>query len=62
MGNYRVVILDFETTGRLWISMVDDLKSDYLFKTVSFELMQRLTKVSKSNASTFLNRSAEKQK
>ncbi len=60
-GVYHRALADAEMTGHLWISMVNDLKSAYKFRTVPFDLMQRLSKVSKANAPAFLKRSAGKQ-
>jgi DNA polymerase-3 subunit epsilon len=60
-GVYHRALADAEMTGHLWISMVNDLKSAYKFSTVPFDLMQRLSKVSKANAPAFLKRLAGKQ-
>lgn len=60
-GNYHRALADAEMTGHLWISMVNDLKSVYKFNIVPFELMQRLSKVSKTTAPTFLKKLAGEQ-
>jgi len=60
-GVYHRALADAEMTGHLWIRMVDDLKRDYNFRTVPFNLMQRLSKVPKASAPAFLNRSAKEQ-
>jgi DNA polymerase-3 subunit epsilon len=60
-GVYHRALADAEMTGHLWIGMVNDLKSAYKFRTVPFDLMQRLSKVSKANAPAFLKRLAGKQ-
>lgn len=60
-GVHHRALADAEMTGHLWLSMVNDLKADYKLKQVSFELMQRLSKVSKAAAPSFLKRAADKQ-
>lgn len=57
-GNYHRALADAEMTGHLWINMVNDLKSVYKFSTVPFELMQRLSKVSKAKTPAFLKKLA----
>ena len=42
--------------------IIKALQTDYNFKTVPFELMQRLSKVPKAKAHAFLNRLAERQR
>jgi len=59
-GVYHRALADAEMTGHLWVSMVNDLKSEYKFRTIPFDLMQRLSKVSKTNAPAFLKRLAGK--
>ncbi len=60
-GVHHRALADAEMTGHLWISMVNDIKADYNLKNVPFDLMQQLSKVSKSAAPSFLKRAAEKQ-
>jgi len=60
-GVFHRALADAEMTGHLWVNMINDLKTDYNFKTVPFELMQRLSKVPKAKAHAFLNRLAEQQ-
>ena len=57
-GVYHRALADAEMTGHLWINMVNDLKSAYKFRTVPFDLMQLLSKVSKATAPVFLKRLA----
>jgi DNA polymerase-3 subunit epsilon len=57
-GVHHRALADAEMTGHLWINMVEDLKSDYKFRSVPFDLMQRLSKVSKASAPDFLKRLA----
>jgi len=48
-------------TGHLWINMVNDIKADYKLQNVSFDLMKRLSKVTKAAAPAFLQRVADEQ-
>jgi DNA polymerase-3 subunit epsilon len=54
-------LADAEMTGRLWIGMVNDIKADYGLRTVPFEVMLRLSKVSKTSAPAFLTHVAAEQ-
>jgi DNA polymerase-3 subunit epsilon len=61
-GIHHRALADAEMTGCLWIRMVNDLKADYMLRQVPFDLMQRLSKVSKSAAPSFLKRAADNQR
>lgn len=61
-GVHHRALADAEMTGHLWMGMIDDLKADYNLKQVPFQLLQQLSKVSKSAAPVFLQRAAEKQR
>lgn len=60
-GVHHRALADAEMTGHLWISMVNDLKAGYKLTQVPFDLMKRLSKVSRAAAPSFLKRAAEKQ-
>lgn len=60
-GVHHRALADAEMTAHLWINMVNDLKAEYGLAQVSFDLLKRLSKVSKSAAPTFLRRAFEKQ-
>lgn len=57
-GVFHRALADAEMTARLWIRMVEDLKSDYQLKEVPFALMQQLAKVPKAAAPAYLRRLA----
>jgi DNA polymerase III subunit epsilon len=61
-GVHHRALADAEMTGHLWISMVDDLKAGYRLTQVPFELMQRLSRVSKTAAASFLQRAADQER
>ena len=60
-GVHHRALADAEMTAHLWINMVNDLKAEYGLAQVSFDLLKRLSKVSRSAAPTFLRRAFEKQ-
>lgn len=60
-GVHHRALADAEMTGHLWIRMVNDLKADYKLRQVPFELMCRLSKVSKAAAPSFLISAAGRQ-
>ncbi len=60
-GVHHRALADAEMTGHLWIGMVHDLKAGYKLKNVPFDLMRRLSKVSRAAAPSFLQREADKQ-
>jgi DNA polymerase III subunit epsilon len=60
-GVFHRALADAEMTAHLWTGMVDDLKKEYNLRTVPFELMQRLMKVSKGAVQDYLRRMAQEQ-
>ena len=59
-GTFHRALADAEMTGHLWISMIDHIKDVFGVEHVPFKLMQRLTKVSKAKACSFLRKNAMK--
>jgi len=60
-GVHHRALADAEMTGHLWIEMVNHLKKEYKLRNVTFDLMQRLSKVSKAKVPVFLNKLAKEQ-
>jgi len=60
-GIFHRALADAEMTGHLWISMIDEIKNRFGLNEVSFELMRKLSKVSKANAPAFLEKTARGQ-
>ena len=60
-GVYHRALADAQMTAHLWIGMVNDIKAGYKLRDVPFDLMRRLSKVSKSAAPSFLKRFADEQ-
>ena len=60
-GVFHRALADAEMTGYLWMAMVEDLKKHHRLKSVPFELMQRLMKMTKGAVPEYLRRLAEEQ-
>ena len=59
-GAFHRALADAEMTARLWIGMINELKAVYHLRQVPFDLMQRLSKISKASAPAYLERVAKK--
>jgi len=59
-GIFHRALADAEMTGNLWIVMIDHIKSSFGINHVSFELMQKLSRISKAKAPAFLEKVAGK--
>lgn len=60
-GTFHRALADAQMTGHLWTSMIDHMKNTFGLKQVSFELMQKISKVTKAKAPAFLDNIASKQ-
>jgi DNA polymerase-3 subunit epsilon len=58
-GTFHRALADAEMTARLWIAMINELKAVHHLRQVSFDLMQRLSKISKASAPAYLAQLAE---
>ncbi len=58
-GTFHRALADAEMTARLWIGMINELKTAYRLRQVSFDLTQRLSKISKASALSYLSQIAE---
>lgn len=58
-GVFHRALADAEMTAHLWIKMVEELKKNHKLRAVSFELMQRLMKISKRGVPEFLTKLAQ---
>ena len=57
-GVFHRALADAEMTAHLWVGMVAELKQDHRLKTVPFELMQRLMKLTKRAVPDYLEKMA----
>lgn len=60
-GTFHRALADAEMTGHLWIRMIEQIKNIFGINHVSFDLMQKLSKVTKAKAPAFLEKVAGKQ-
>ena len=57
-GTFHRALADAEMTGQLWMSMIDEINNTFGVKHVSFELMQKLSKITKAKAPAYLKKVA----
>jgi len=55
-GTFHRALADAEMTGHLWIAMIDKIKDIFRINPVSFDLMQKLSKITKTKAPLYLNK------
>jgi len=60
-GVFHRALADAEMTAHLWVGMVNELKREHSLKSVPFELMQRLMKLTKRAVPDYLKRLAAEQ-
>ena len=60
-GTFHRALADAEMTGNLWVAMIDEIKGSFGINRVSFELMQKLSRITKAKAPAFLEKIAGKQ-
>lgn len=53
-GAFHRALFDAEMTAKLWLAMLDDMEETIEHKFVPFELIQKLSKTTKSNVSKLL--------
>lgn len=58
-GRFHRALADAEMTAALWGRIIDDLKTQFGFEHVPFELMKKIGKMNKENAREQLKREAE---
>ena len=61
-GVHHRALADAEMTAYLWLKMIDDIKSSFGIREVSFTLMQQLAKVPKKNLSEFIAKKAQQER
>ena len=55
-GVHHRALADAEMTAHLWIRMIEDIQTSYRLQTVSFGLMQQLSKISKKKVPEFMQK------
>ncbi|OGQ99624.1 MAG: DNA polymerase III subunit epsilon [Deltaproteobacteria bacterium RIFOXYD12_FULL_57_12] len=60
-GTFHRALADAAMTGQLWISMSDEIKNSYGINQVPFDLMRKLSKITRSKAPVYLEKIASEQ-
>ena len=61
-GTFHRALADAEMTAHLWLTMINDIKSNHLFENLPFHVMQKLSRTSKNSTAAFLKRESGKYK
>jgi DNA polymerase-3 subunit epsilon len=61
-GVYHRALADAEMTGHLWISMIDQIRNAFGLGHVHFDLMQKLSRISKAKAAEYLTKIASERR
>ena len=61
-GTFHRALADAEMTGQLWISMIDEIKDTFGINPVPFDLMRKLSKITKAKAPAYLEKIAVEQR
>ncbi|MCK5912241.1 MAG: 3'-5' exonuclease [Desulfuromusa sp.] len=59
-SQFHRALADAEMAAQLWVKIIEDLKSQFGFEHVSFELMRKIGKMNKENTQALLHEEAEK--
>lgn len=55
-GTFHRALYDSEMTAKLWVAMLEDIKSNITLDEIPFELIMKLQKVPKKSVSTWLEK------
>ena len=61
-GTFHRALSDAEMTGQLWISMIDEIKNTFGINRVGYDLMRKLSKITKTKAPAYLEKIASEQR
>lgn len=61
-GTFHRALADAEMTGYLWMAMIDKIKDSFGINPVSFDLMKKISQITKAKAPAYLQRMAGAQK
>jgi DNA polymerase-3 subunit epsilon len=61
-GTFHRALADAEMTGQLWISMIEEIRDTFHIKQVPFDLMRKLSKITRAKAPAYLERIAREQR
>lgn len=54
-GTFHRALADSQMTAHLWLEMINDIKTCHSLKSVSFDLMQKISRTPKQSVSSFLS-------
>lgn len=57
-GTFHRALADAEMTGHLWIAMIDEIMNNFGIEHVPFDLMRKVSKITKSKIYTYLQKIA----
>ncbi len=60
-GTFHRALADAEMTGSLWLAMIETIKESFAVEEVSFELMQKVSRMPKAKVPAYLAKVAKKQ-
>ena len=60
-GTFHRALADAEMTGHLWIAMIDAIKDTFGINRVSFDLMRKISRITKAKAPAYLEKIALEQ-
>jgi len=60
-GTFHRALADAEMTGNLWVAMIDEVKDTFGVSNVSFDLMQKISKITKVKVPAYLEKVASEQ-
>jgi DNA polymerase-3 subunit epsilon len=58
-GQFHRALADAEMAASLWLKEIEDLKTDYGFETISFDLLKDLGKISRDRVHDYLRKTAK---
>ncbi len=61
-GTFHRALADSQMTAHLWLAMINEIKTSFSFRHVPFNVMQQLSRTTKSSVSHFLHREAKNQR
>lgn len=61
-GTFHRALADAEMTGQLWIAMINEIKHAFGINNVPFDLMRKLSRITKANAPAYLEKTAVAQR
>lgn len=59
-GTFHRALADAEMTAHLWLAMLEEIKSEYAFDDMPFEMMQALSRTTKKSVPAFLSSESKK--